>query len=386
MCKNKFISFEELRKKLSTQMRKNRNQSIREKVHLFYLAATLQNISEACARRGVSRDFFHTWWKRLKESKFRIEALQPRSRRPKKSPTKISERVEIRIRYLRRVHGEGAEMLMYRLQKEGYVISKSTVQYVLNRRRREAKPKKPKLRVHQKRYELPVPGQRVQLDVKHAGTLFTGQKIYVYNAIDECTRWKYAKAFLSYSAEKTVEFLIEMQHRFPFPIQCIQTDNGTEFTNRLVITFVDGQPKTLHPMEKWCKENGIRQRLIPPGEKELNGKVERSHRIDDEYFYSQAPRETIDAFNKGLGRWTQNYLLKRPHGGLNGMTPFEKWEERLLHLPFETLEDRWIKAKERFHRDLPLHQNPELQLLQELEKELTMYNDSIRGFSLSGMS
>ncbi len=143
--------------------------------------------------------------------------------------------------------------------------------------------------------------------------------------------------------------------------------------------MVDGQPKTLHPMEKWCNKNDIRQRLIPPGEKELNGKVERSHRMDDGYYYYRAPRETIDVFNIGLGRWTANYLFKRPHGGLKGMTPFEKWEERLLTLPFEEVEDRWMKAKERFNRDLPLHQNPDLQLLQDLEKELFLYNETISG-------
>lgn len=385
MCKDKFISFEELRKKLSNQMRKNRDKAIREKVELFYLAAKLQDVQEACARRGVSRDFFYRWWRRLKEGKFQIEYLKPRSRRPKRSSGKIADLLEHRIRYLRKVHGEGAEMLTYRLQKEGYSVSKSTVNYVLNQRRRKPRRTKEKLKAHQKRYELPIPGQRVQIDVKHAGTLNTGQKVYVYNAIDECTRWKYAKAFLSYTADKTLEFLNELKHHFPFPIQCIQTDNGPEFTNRLVITMVNAQPKTLHPMEAWCRKHSIWQRLIPPGEKELNGKVERSHRMDDEYFYDRAPRHTIDAFNQSLGKWTSNYLFKRPHGGLHGKTPFEKWQERLSNLPFEDVDPRFIKAKERFHRDLPLHNNPALQLLNQLEKEILLYNDSIRG-SVSAIS
>jgi len=377
MLKNKIISLEELRKKLSNQMRKNRDKAIREKVELFYLAAKLQNVQEACARRGATRDFFYRWWKRLKVGKFQIEALNLRSKKPKISPKKISIQLEIRIRYLRKVHGEGAEMLMYRLQREGHSVSKSTVQYVLNRRRRDRKPKRAKLKVHQKRYELPIPGQRVQIDVKHADTLLTGQKVYVFKAIDECTRFGYAHAYLNYWAETTVQFLEELKKRFPFPIQVIQTDNGPEFTNRLTVKFVDGEPQQLHPVERWCNENGIRQRLIPPGEKELNGKVERSHRIDDEYFYYRAPRSTIDGFNLGLGSWLSNYNLRRPHGGLKGLTPFEKWEERLLSLPFETVEDRWIKAKERFHRDLPLHQNPELQLVQDLKRELLLYNDSL---------
>ncbi len=158
MLRNKFISFDELRKKLSNQMRKNRDKAIREKVELFYLASKLQNVKEACARRGVTRDFFYTWWRRLRESKYKIESLRPRSRRPKTSPRKIPAELEIRIRYLRKIHGEGAEMLLYRLQKEGHKISKSTVQYVLNRRRSLRSLRKVQLKAHRKRYELPIPG------------------------------------------------------------------------------------------------------------------------------------------------------------------------------------------------------------------------------------
>lgn len=254
MNKSKFISFEELRKLLSNQMKKNRDKRIRELVELFYLTAKLQNVSEVCARRGVTRDYFYRWWKRLQDSGFKIEALRPKSRKPKTSPKQISPHQEIRIRYLRKITGEGAQMLMYRLQREGLKLSESTVRHVLNRRHRSKRPQKPKLKVHQKRYELPIPGQRVQIDVKHAGTLLTGQKVYVFNAIDECTRWKYAKAYLNYWAETTVEFLNDMQKEFPFPIQCLQSDNGGEFTNRFCVTMVDGQPQQLHPVEKWCRK------------------------------------------------------------------------------------------------------------------------------------
>jgi transposase InsO family protein len=377
MFKFKFISFEKLRKHLSNQMRKNRDKKVRELVELFYLAAKLQNVSEACARRGVSRDYFYRWWKRLQEGGVQIEALRPKSKKPKNSPRRISLNHEIRIRYLRKVTGEGAQMLNYRLEREGIKLSKSTVRYVLNRRRRGKKPKKPKLKVHQKRYELPIPGQRVQIDVKHAGTLLTGQKIYVFNAIDECTRWKYAKAYLNYWAETTVEFLNDLQKHFPFPIQCLQSDNGAEFTNRLTVKFVGGEPRQLHPVEKWCRIRNIRHRLIPPGEKELNGKVERSHRMDDEYCYYRASRTTLDNFNKSLGHWMGNYLFRRPHGGLRGLTPFEKWQERLKNLPREHVEERWVLAQARFLRDFPLHRHPEQQLWAELEREILLYNDSI---------
>src|SRR5579864_8025768 len=78
---------------------------------------------------------------------------------------------------------------------------------------------------------------------------------------------------------------LEMAMRVcPFPMACIQTDNGQEFTYRLnpIAQHIE------HPVDIWCKEKNIRHRLIPPGVKELNGKVERSHRIDMQYFYWKA--------------------------------------------------------------------------------------------------
>lgn len=59
------------------------------------------------------------------------------------------------------------------------------------------------------------------------------------------------------------------------------------------------------------------------------------------------------------------------------MTPFEKWQERLVNLPHEHVEERWVLAQARFLRDFPLHHRPERQLLAELEREILLYNDSI---------
>src|ERR1043166_1128344 len=256
-------------------------------------------------------------------------------------------------------------MITYRLRRESLLVSESTVQHVLRRRGREVESKTPRLKTHQRRYELPIPGQRIQIDVKHAGKLNTGQKIYVFNAVDESTRYRYAKAFLNYWGETTVEFLNELVSRFPFPIQCIQTDHGREFKNQ--------------PIQTWCRENQIWHRLIPPGEKELNGKIERSHRLDEDYFYYRAERSTIDGFNMGLGKWIIEYNTDRPHGGLKGLPHHEKWIEKLKHLPSEIVEDRWKPAKKRFLRNLPLHQNPILQLIQDLKTEILLYNHYIRG-------
>jgi transposase InsO family protein len=59
----------------------------------------------------------------------------------------------------------------------------------------------------------------------------------------------------------------------------------------------------------------------------LNGKVERSHRIDDEEFYRLLAGEVIDDakhFNTKLHEWERFYNFARPHGALGGQTPYER--------------------------------------------------------------
>ena len=64
------------------------------------------------------------------------------------------------------------------------------------------------------------------------------------------------------------------------------------------------------------------------GRHDPNGKVERSHRIDDEEFYQLIDQGGISTdihlFNKKLREWEDYYNYDRPHGALNGQTPYER--------------------------------------------------------------
>lgn len=68
----------------------------------------------------------------------------------------------------------------------------------------------------------------------------------------------------------------------------------------------------------------------------LNGKVERSHRIDAEEFYRLLDGQLIgDAqlFNDRLTEWENYYNYDRPHGGLDGQTPFERSKQNTTSSP-----------------------------------------------------
>src|SRR5699024_3522528 len=109
-----------------------------------------------------------------------------------------------------------------------------------------------------------------------------GKKFYQYTAIDEYSRFRYLEAFEEHSSYSSAVFLEHMLKAFKFKVECVQTDNGQEFTKRL------GASKDPTPtlFEKRLKEYGIKHKLIKPYTPRHNGKVERSHRKDNEYFYA----------------------------------------------------------------------------------------------------
>jgi len=74
-------------------------------------------------------------------------------------------------------------------------------------------------------------------------------------------------------------------------------------------------------------DKGIQHAYIRPSTPRLNGKVERSHRIEDEEFYRLLAGEVIDDakfFNTKLHELERFYSFSRPHGALGGQTPYER--------------------------------------------------------------
>ena len=145
--------------------------------------------------------------------------------------------------------------------------------------------------------QMQYPGQRVQIDVKFVPEACIvgeakGKKFYQYTAIDEYSRFRYLEAFEEHSSYSSAVFLEHLQKRFPFKIECVQTDNGQEFTKRLGNT----ENPTPTPFEASLKQCGIRHKLIKPYTPRHNGKIERSHRKDNEYFYATHSFYSFDDF------------------------------------------------------------------------------------------
>lgn len=113
-----------------------------------------------------------------------------------------------------------------------------------------------------------------------------------------------------------IQFLDYLLAKLPFPVEVIQTDNGVEFATQFHYHVLD---------------RGIRHVYIKPRTPRLNGKVERSHRIDAEEFYRMLDGVVIDQaelFNHKLQEWEDFYNYNRPHGSLGGQTPYERLKQK----------------------------------------------------------
>ena len=85
-----------------------------------------------------------------------------------------------------------------------------------------------------------------------------GKRFYQYTAIDEFSRWRYMEAFEEHSTYSSMIFLVHLVQAFPMPIECVQTDNGTEFTKRFTKASLD---EDLTLFERKLKEYGNLQKI-----------------------------------------------------------------------------------------------------------------------------
>jgi transposase InsO family protein len=280
------------------------------------------NVAMTCRYFGISRQVFYIWQRRYQDEG--VEGLQPRSRRPHVSPGATRVDVVGKILYLRQNYHFGPRKIaMYLSRYHEVTISPSGVWRILKRlelNRLPASQRYKRLDKRWKRYEKQLPGHRVQIDVKFIeplkGAPSPRRRFYQFTAIDDCTRLRVLRIYPRCDQKTAIQFVDYVLERLPFQVQVIQTDNGAEFQSAL----------HYHVLDK-----GVGHVYIKPRTPRLNGKVERSHRIDAEEFYRLLDGVVIDdakIFNDKLQDWENFYNYHRPHGGLDGQTPYERLRQK----------------------------------------------------------
>jgi len=275
-------------------------------------------VTKAARKYKTNRQYIYRWRRRYNGT---IHSLSERSRRPHSHPNQHTPAELKLISDMRKRNMEaGLVVFWVKLRQRGYARSITGLYRVLRKNGQMAAPP-PNPKYIPKPYEqMLYPGQRVQIDVKFVPTVClvgaaAGRKFYQYTAIDEYSRFRYVEAFCEHSSHSSSVFLGNLIKAFPFPIECVQTDNGAEFTKRLC----RGSRPTPTLFEARLKECGIRHKLIRPYTPRHNGKVERSHRKDNEYLYATHKFFSFDDFKNQLAvhnRWYNNFPM-RPLGWIS---------------------------------------------------------------------
>jgi transposase InsO family protein len=264
----------------------------------------------------VSRHFsipLRTFWRwRKRYDPFDLTSLESRKRGPKsRSPLRTSWETERRVLALKRAHPRwGRAKLAVLLAREGIALSERTCGRILSRhgrsvRYRTRKRRAPKPRLN--KAEVRLPGDLLEVDTKYV--THGSRRMFQYTAIDAVSRWRHAEIHHAQDGETTVAFLKAVKRLAPFTLKLVQTDNGHEFGRKV---------------DAWCRRHGIRHVFTHKARPTENGLVERSHRIDEEEFWSLGGHGlTVEDLRRTFAGYLAMYNNERPHWALGGRTPME---------------------------------------------------------------
>lgn len=304
---------------------------ITTKLYAVNLYRQTKDISFVCRRYKISKASLMRWNKQYDGTR---ESLLPKSHRPKTPHP--NAHTEEELEWIRNLHRRNPNISMCELYgklraNKGYSRHPGSLYRVYirlgYRQKAESTKKKSK---HNGKYDTPnILGEKWQLDVKfvpdacYSGT--DGEKFYQYTMIDEASRERFIYAYKEHSSYSTIDFVKRAIIYFGYAPKIIQTDNGGEFCHTQ-------KTQRIHPFDKLCAELGIIHKTIRPRTPWHNGKVERSHRSDQERFYNHLK---FYSYNDLLGQM-KRYLKRSnniPMSVLGWLSPLQK-RQMLEQLPF----------------------------------------------------
>ena len=284
-------------------------------------------VSKAEKEFRVNRRTIYRWIKRYDGT---IESLRDKSRKPHHHPNEhTEEEIKLIKDYKNNNKDTGLVVLWVKLRRAGYT---RTIQGLYHKMVKlgiytKAPSKAKKIQPPQ----VPIatyPGERVQIDVKYVPRECLPKKLkdlgiryYQYTAIDEYTRLRYTYFCEEHNTYESTIFINKLIKYFPFKIKLVQTDNGTEFTNKLVWQAFGRDKKTM--FENRLEELKIKYVTIRPHTPTQNGKVERSHRKDQERFYYKNEFKSLEDLREKGRRWLRQYN-NFPMRPLKWLSPIEK--------------------------------------------------------------
>jgi len=259
-----------------------------------------KSVSEVARYFGYTKGAVSKWCS--KAPWFGVYEIPTQSSRPHHHPNELSEDIVDKIIEYKKKYNRCSEVVHKHLANDGIEVCLSSVKRKLEDAGliRKRSPWK-RLHLPVKRPEALKPGDLVMVDTIHL-MISEKKRIYVYTLIDVHSRWCYALATERINTRKSIEFLKRAEHLASFKFNCIQSDNGSEFSQHF-----SERIKILHRHSRVRKPND-------------NSYLERFNRTLQEECLSKIPVD-VGKFNLALPEYLKYYNTERLHMGINFQTP-----------------------------------------------------------------
>ncbi len=268
-----------------------------------------ETISDVCIAFGVSRATWYKWKRRY--DTYGIDGLKNQSRKPHNIKNlKVTEELEKLVLELRLNNRFGPMRIRFRLKRKyGVNLGTKTIYNLLKRHKLNVLAVK--LKRKYKRFEMKHPNELVQMDTKGPFYLKASRtKHYFIHVIDDCSRKVVSKWCNRRTSEAALSVLKEWVKLHGKPNK-VMHDGGTEFTST--------------DFKNFLILNGIKDKQIPKGYPQEQGKVEAYNKIViSEFLQIEELKDEKDGAEK-YESFVNSYNYEREHGGINGMTPAEKF-------------------------------------------------------------
>lgn len=290
------------------------------KKHSVLLYRSTHDVAFVCRRYHISKSSLMRWNRKYDGTD---ESLYDKSHRPHTPHPNAHNDVEIYMikNFYRHNPGISIPELYGKLLSKGYTRNPGSLYRVCVRLGLIKKPASTKDKRKSKKYDTPKDiGVKWQLDVKVVpSACYTGdvpQKFYQYTIIDEASRQRFIYPYMEQSGYSSADFIKRAIKFFGYKPKIVQTDNGTEFTNTV-------KTDKIHNFDATCNELNIIHQLIRPRTPRHNGKVERSHRNDQERFYNFIHFYSYDDLKIQMKRYLRR-SNNIPMQVLGWLTPIQK--------------------------------------------------------------
>ena len=287
-----------------------------------------RSVAELAAAHGVHRSWIYKLLARYRAGGY--EALEPRSKAPRRNPNRAPEEVvravvSLREQLLSQGHDCGAQTIAYHLAQElDSVPSISTIWRILRREGLVAPQPQKRPRSSLIRFEAELPNEMWQADITH-WSLAGGGHVEILNVIDDHSRLFLASVahptFKAADVADAFRSAVDL-HGAPASLLC---DNGAVFTAR------PRGGKVLLQVE--MQRLGVLAKNSRPYHPQTCGKVERLHQTLKRYLDKQVPAKTLAELQSQLDAFVHYYNAIRPHRALRGRTPLQAYSARVKARP-----------------------------------------------------